>query len=103
VAGGQLVARAGGARAALPGRQRHEHRLGQRLRALGIRPNPARSAALFGLAAELPAAILARMLGVAIGVGVDWQHLASGDWTSYAAEVSRRTKPDPRRRAAEEV
>jgi len=64
--------------------------IADKLRALGLRPNPARSAALFGLAAELPAAILARMLGIAIDVAVDWQHLASGDWTSYAAEISRR-------------
>jgi hypothetical protein len=29
------------------------------------------------------------MLGINIDVG--WQHTASGDWTSYAADVSRRT------------
>ena len=74
-----------------PGRPVSAAQMGQRLRALGLRPNPARSAALFGLAAELPAAILARMLGIAIDVAVDWQHLTSGDWTSYAAEISRRT------------
>ena len=32
------------------------------------------------------------MLGIAIDVAVDWQHLAGGDWTSYATEVSRRAK-----------
>jgi|GEM_PF-5235230 hypothetical protein len=79
--------------------------MGQRLRALGLRPNPTRSGALFGLAAELPAAILARLLGIAIDVAVDWQHFTSGDWTSYAAEVSRRadagTHPsEPARRPA---
>ncbi|WP_181818813.1 hypothetical protein [Rhodococcus sp. AG1013] len=45
--------------------------MGKRLRALGIRPNPARSAALFALAAEVPAAILARTLGIHINVAVD--------------------------------
>lgn len=74
-----------------PARPVSAAQMGQRLRGLGLRPNPARSAALIGLAAELPAAILARTLGLAIDVAVDWQHLASGDWTSYAAEISRRT------------
>jgi hypothetical protein len=46
---------------------------------------------LFALAAELPAAILARMLGIHIAVAVQWQRAASGDWGAYAADVSRRT------------
>jgi len=40
---------------------------------------------------DLPAALLARMLGIHITVAVAWQRASSGDWTSYAAEVSRRT------------
>ncbi|MER0477806.1 hypothetical protein ABR737_05470 [Streptomyces sp. Edi2] len=50
-----------------------------------------RSTALFSLAAELPAAILARMLGVHIQVAVQWQKASSGDWAAYAADVSSRT------------
>jgi hypothetical protein len=46
-------------------------------------------------ATDLPAAILARMLGIHIpihiSVAVAWQRASSGDWTTYAAEVSRRT------------
>lgn len=42
------------------------------------------------LAAELPAAILARMLGVHIQVAVQWQKASAGDWAAYAADVSRR-------------
>jgi hypothetical protein len=57
---------------------------------MGPRPSPARSTALFGLATELFAAILARMLGINIDVAFGWQQAASGDWTSYAADVSRR-------------
>jgi hypothetical protein len=30
------------------------------------------------------------MLGIHIKVAVAWQQAASGDWMSYAAEVSRR-------------
>jgi hypothetical protein len=74
-----------------PGRPISAAQMGQRLRKLGLSPNPARSAALFSLATELPAAVLARMLGISIDVAVDWQHTASGDWANYAADVSRRT------------
>ena len=58
--------------------------------ALGIRPSQARSSALFQLATDLPAAVLARMLGIHITVAVAWQCASSGDWASYAAEVSKR-------------
>ena len=76
-----------------PGRPISAARLTQRLDNLGIRPNQARSTALFQLATEIPAAILARTLGIHTDVAVTWQRLSAGDWTSYAAEVSRR---DPR-------
>ncbi len=62
-----------------------------RLTNLGIRPNQARSTALFQLAAEIPAAILARTLGIHTDVTVAWQRLSAGDWGTYAADVSRRT------------
>ena len=42
------------------------------------------------LATEIPAAILARTLGIHTDVAVSWQRLSAGDWTSYAAEVSQR-------------
>jgi hypothetical protein len=76
-----------------PGRPVSADRLGERLRLLGIRPGQARSTALFQLATELPAAVLARMLGIHIKVAVQWQHASAGDWTSYAADVSRRPTP----------
>jgi hypothetical protein len=75
-----------------PGQHISADRLGQRLIALGIQPSTARSSALFTLAAELPAAILARMLGIHIKVAVQWQQAASGDWASYAADVGRRNR-----------
>jgi hypothetical protein len=43
------------------------------------------------LSAEIPAAILAKTLGLHIKAAVQWQQISSGDWTSYAAEVSQRT------------
>jgi hypothetical protein len=75
-----------------PGQHISADRLGQRLIALDIQPGQSRSTALFTLATELPAAILARMLGVHIKVAVQWQQAASGDWASYAADVSRRNR-----------
>ena len=76
-----------------PGRPISADRLAGRLRQLGLRPSQARSTALFQLAAELPAALLARMLGIHISVAVAWQRASSGDWTSYAADYSRHPPP----------
>lgn len=78
-----------------PGRPVSSGHLGQRLKDLGIHPGQARSTALFQLASELPAALLARMLGIHIEAAVQWQRLSAGDWTAYAADVSRRTTPQP--------
>lgn len=80
----------------IPGRPISGSQLGERLRRHGIRPSQARSTALFQLAAELPAAVLARTLGVHISSATAWQRAASGDWAVYAAEVGRqpeRTQP----------
>ncbi|WP_199730564.1 hypothetical protein [Amycolatopsis panacis] len=74
-----------------PGRPISSYQLGRRVRQLGLQPGQARSTALFQLATELPAAVLAKMLGIHISVAVAWQRTSSGDWATYAAEVSRRT------------
>jgi hypothetical protein len=50
---------------------------------------------LFQLATDLPAAVLARLLGIHITVAVAWQRASAGDWAAYAADVSRRTR-EPR-------
>ena len=78
-----------------PGQPISPYRLAERLHQIGIQPGPARSTALFQLAAEVPAAILARMLGIHINVAVTWQRASSGDWAAYAADVSRRTTLQP--------
>ena len=78
-----------------PGRPISAFQLAERLRQLGVRSGRSRSAALFQLATDLPAAVLARMLGIHITVAVAWQRASAGDWAAYAAEVSRRTRePD---------
>ena len=77
-----------------PGQPISAYQLAERLRQLGLRPAQSRTTALFGLATELPAAVLARLLGIHIKVAVAWQHASAGDWTTYAASYSRR-KPAP--------
>ncbi|HME74265.1 MAG TPA: hypothetical protein VKI00_00985 [Mycobacterium sp.] len=74
-----------------PGRPISPYALTERLRQLGLQPARDRSTALFQLATDLPAAVLARMLGIHITVAVAWQRASAGDWTDYAAEISRRT------------
>ena len=75
---------------------------GHRLKDLGLQPGQARSTALFTLATELPAALLARMLGIHIDVAVAWQRASAGDWMTYAADLSRRqmkgSQVNPQRR-----
>lgn len=82
-----------------PGRPISAEQLTERLRHLGIHSSRARSAALFQLATELPAAMLARILGIHITVAVTWQRASAGDWTAYAADVSRRREPADHTRA----
>ncbi|GAA4230265.1 hypothetical protein FHR32_007054 [Streptosporangium album] len=51
---------------------------------------------MFQLATELPAAVLARTLGIDITVAVKWQRAAAGDWGAYAADVASRNPQPPR-------
>jgi hypothetical protein len=69
---GDAQARIGQDQAGYPIRRRpiSAFRIAERLRQLGIRSAQSRSTALFQLATELPAALLARMLGVHIMVAV---------------------------------
>ena len=73
-----------------PGSPLTEDALGQRLHALGISPRQSRNTALFTLAADVPAAILAKTRGIHIKAAIQWQKISSGDWAAYAADISRR-------------
>lgn len=77
----------------LPGRPITANRLGQRLSVFGIDARTARRAAQQHLAAQVPAVVLAEMLGVAIGTAVDWVHAAGGDWANYSAVTATDTGP----------
>jgi hypothetical protein len=73
----------------LPGRPITPARLAERLRTLGIPVRAGRRAALTDLAARLPAAVLADLLGLHPGTAVHWMREAGADWTRYAAELAR--------------
>jgi len=72
----------------LPNRPITPARLGARLSALGVNPQAGRRAALQELAAEVPAAVLADLLGIAVTTAVKWAHTAGGDWSRYAADTA---------------
>lgn len=73
----------------LPGKPITASRLGERLRTLGISAQAGRRAALTDLAAQLPATVLADLLGLAPTTAVKWMRQAGGDWSGYAAELAR--------------
>jgi hypothetical protein len=79
----------------LPGRPITAARLGQRLGQLGIDAQAGRRAALLQLAIEVPAALLANLLGIATTTATDWAHAAGADWSQYAAETARTHQPQP--------
>jgi len=79
----------------MPGRPITPSRLGERLRALGIRAMPGRRAALIDLAAQLPAAVLADTLNLSPGTAVRWMHQAGADWNRYAADIARSRDHQP--------
>ena len=74
----------------LPGRPITPARLGERLRALGIRALPGRRATLLQLAAEVPAAVLAELLHLTPATATRWTRDAAGDWSRYAADLASR-------------
>ncbi|MFD3910024.1 hypothetical protein [Streptomyces sp. NPDC058603] len=74
----------------LPGQPLSSDQLVIRLGALDVNPRQDRATALFTLAAQVPAAILARMLGIHRSVAVQWQQASGGDWAAYAADVAAR-------------
>jgi hypothetical protein len=73
----------------LPGRALSPARLGERLAKLGIKVQAGRRAALMHLAAHLPAAVLADLLGIHATTAVGWVNAAGGDWSHYSAQLAR--------------
>ena len=73
----------------LPGQPITAGRLSARLNDIGIPVRAARRAALTGLAAQVPAAVLADALGINPTTAVNWAHDAGSNWNRYAAELAR--------------
>jgi hypothetical protein len=67
----------------------------RRLKAHGIAPRGGRNTALISLAADLPASVLADLLGLHRGTGVRWTKLAKRDWESYLADRRKRQHQNP--------
>jgi len=79
----------------VPGQPIDNHSLTSRLNRHGIRVRPARNGALAALAAALPAAILAGLLGMHVHTAVRWVTYARRDWAGYlAARAAGTGKPD---------
>ncbi len=69
----------------IPGRHLVTENIRSQLVVLGIRPRPARHAAMFALAAQVPHMILAQTLGISNTAATTWAALAARDWSSYIA------------------
>ena len=72
-----------------PGRHLETENIRGQLVEIGIKPHESRKAALFGLAAQMPAPVLADLIGITDDNAADWARLAARDWTGYIADRAR--------------
>ncbi|MHB6911250.1 hypothetical protein [Streptomyces sp. DB-54] len=68
-----------------PGQPTGAETLAAELRTFGIRPRPARNAALAAQAQDLPAQVLADLLGLHTNTAVRWANYAKTSWVEYLA------------------
>lgn len=69
-----------------PGRHLATENVRAQLVARGIKPYQNRKAALFQLAGDVPAPVLAELIGLTHDNAASWAKLAGRDWTAYIAE-----------------
>lgn len=72
-----------------PGRHLATENIRAHLVAIGIKPYENRKAALFQLAAEVPAPVLADLIGISTKNAYEWARLAARDWSGYIAHRAR--------------
>lgn len=72
-----------------PGRHLATENIRSQLVAIGIKPYENRKAALFQLAGDMPAPVLAELIGITNNNAATWARLAARDWTDYIAERAR--------------
>jgi len=69
---------------------RHREHPGQaQLVAIGIKPYENRKATLFQLAGDIPAPVLAELIGISNDNAADWARLPARDWSGYIADRAR--------------
>jgi hypothetical protein len=78
-----------------PGEHLRPAALGARLRRLGPGHRAARNGALIALAAELPAPVLASLLGLHQNTAIRWTQHAEADWAAYLAARASTQPPSP--------
>lgn len=72
-----------------PGRPADAHSVRRWIRACGVTPmHSHRASALLDLAGQLPAPVVAELLGIAIGTAVKWSTLAGRPWGQYLGLLS---------------
>lgn len=67
------------------GHHQHPTSLMGRLNKLGITTRASRNAALLHLAATVPPAVFASLIGISTGAATTWAEYAGSNWTTYAA------------------
>lgn len=64
-----------------------------RMKKLGIQARGARNTAVLNLARDVPASVLADLLGITAATAERWRELAGGNWTTYAPIGGYRKSP----------
>ena len=82
----------------IPGRHMAPSTLSRRLLHRGIEARSTRNTALLALAADLPAPVLADLLGLHVSTASRWATYARRDWSAYLAARAE----DARREGADE-
>ena len=73
----------------LPGTHLSTENIRTQLVAVGVKPYEHRKAALFQLASDMPAPVLAELLAITTKNAAAWAKLAARDWTDYVTERGR--------------
>lgn len=72
-----------------PGRHLNTESIRAQLVEIGMKPYEGRKAALFQLAADVPAPVLGELIGISNNNAAEWARLAARDWRNYIADRAR--------------
>lgn len=78
-----------------PGRHITSEGLRIELAELGVVLRPSRNSALAEFATDVPAAVLAKLLGLHINTAVRWTRSMQQDWQTFVAETNKQSKARP--------